>query len=156
MFWGGKALYGTYMLALPLAYSHHSVGRLLALWLAADAVTGWMLAYMFQARPPPRFLLGCAPSHQTERVPIHPLTEAGQFSLPLLFPITARAGCARGGRRGVSGPRPEDGQGADGVGGPPGVDDGGLLPREQVLAARLRGAQLPGERRAKRNARENP
>lgn len=45
---GGKALYATYMLAAPLLYSHHTLGRLLVLWAACDAVTGLMLAYMFQ------------------------------------------------------------------------------------------------------------
>ena len=48
VFWGGKAVYGAYMLAAPLAWSHHSGVRLLALWALADAVTGWMLACMFQ------------------------------------------------------------------------------------------------------------
>ena len=48
VFWGGKAVYGAYMLAAPLAWSHHSGARLLALWALADAITGWMLACMFQ------------------------------------------------------------------------------------------------------------
>ena len=48
VFWGGKAAYAAYMLAAPLAWSHHSLPRLLALWATADAVTGWMLAFMFQ------------------------------------------------------------------------------------------------------------
>ena len=48
IFWGGKAVYGAYMLAAPLAWSHHSGARLLVLWALADAVTGWMLACMFQ------------------------------------------------------------------------------------------------------------
>ena len=48
VFWGGKALYATYMLAAPLAWSQHCLARLLALWAIADAVTGWMLAFMFQ------------------------------------------------------------------------------------------------------------
>ena len=48
VFWGGKALYATYMLAAPMAWSQHSLARLLALWAIADAVTGWMLAFMFQ------------------------------------------------------------------------------------------------------------
>lgn len=48
VFWGGKAVYAVYMLAAPLTWSHHSLARLLALWATADAVTGWMLAFMFQ------------------------------------------------------------------------------------------------------------
>ena len=48
VFWGGKALYGAYMLAAPLAFSAHGLRALLGLWLACDLVTGWMLAYMFQ------------------------------------------------------------------------------------------------------------
>ena len=48
VFWGGKAVYAAYMLAAPLAWSHHSLARLFALWATADAVTGWMLAFMFQ------------------------------------------------------------------------------------------------------------
>jgi hypothetical protein len=48
VFWGGKAVYAAYMLAAPLAWSHHSLACLLALWATADAVTGWMLAFMFQ------------------------------------------------------------------------------------------------------------
>jgi fatty acid desaturase len=48
VFWGGKATYAAYMLAVPMLWSHHSMGQLLALWALADAVTGWMLAFMFQ------------------------------------------------------------------------------------------------------------
>jgi fatty acid desaturase len=48
VFWGGKVVYASYMLAVPLLWSHHSLLRLLALWALADGVTGWMLAFMFQ------------------------------------------------------------------------------------------------------------
>ena len=48
VFWGGKAAYACYMLVAPALWSHHSALRLLALWALTDAVTGWMLAFMFQ------------------------------------------------------------------------------------------------------------
>ena len=48
LFWGGKALYAAYFVAAPLAFSPHGWGALLALWLIAEGVTGWMLALMFQ------------------------------------------------------------------------------------------------------------
>ena len=50
VFWGGKAWYATYMLGLPLLFGNHGLGSLLAIWFWSDMVTGWMLAYMFQAR----------------------------------------------------------------------------------------------------------
>jgi len=37
--WGGKLFYAAYMLAVPLALSHHRLGALLALWAAADATS---------------------------------------------------------------------------------------------------------------------
>ena len=48
VFWGGKLLYACYMLAAPVMWSQHSLGTLCLLWAAADATTGWMLAFMFQ------------------------------------------------------------------------------------------------------------
>ena len=50
IFWGGKLLYGAWFLAFPAACSHHSWLALAALWLLAEAVTGWTLAAMFQVR----------------------------------------------------------------------------------------------------------
>ena len=49
-FWGGKALYAAYFVAAPLAAGEHGWRALLALWLAAEVVAGYMLALMFQAR----------------------------------------------------------------------------------------------------------
>ena len=46
--WGGKALYAAWFLALPALYSGHSWGALAVLWLTAEAVAGWTLAFMFQ------------------------------------------------------------------------------------------------------------
>lgn len=48
IFWGGKLLWLAYFIVLPLAKSHHSWATLLALWLLSEAVTGWILALMFQ------------------------------------------------------------------------------------------------------------
>ena len=73
IFWGGKALYGAWFLALPVAFSHHSWARLAALWLVAEACAGWTLALMFQVRllsPEPWFAFGFTFSSQ----PAHPVT----------------------------------------------------------------------------------
>ena len=48
VFWGGKALYAAYMLLLPALLSPHPWARLLCVWALTDAVTGWVLAFMFQ------------------------------------------------------------------------------------------------------------
>ena len=48
IFWGGKLLWLAYFVVLPLGRSHHSWATLLALWLLSEAVTGWILALMFQ------------------------------------------------------------------------------------------------------------
>lgn len=48
IFWGGKLLWLAYFIVLPSAKSHHSWTMLLALWLLSEAVTGWILALMFQ------------------------------------------------------------------------------------------------------------
>lgn len=48
IFWGGKAFFATWFVAAPLAYSHHGIVSLLALWLLAQMCTGWFLAFMFQ------------------------------------------------------------------------------------------------------------
>lgn len=47
-FAAGKAFYAAYMLVAPAVWSHRSWGSLAALWLLCDAVTGWLLAFMFQ------------------------------------------------------------------------------------------------------------
>lgn len=48
IFWGGKALYAAWFVALPSARSTHSWPALVALWLTAEAFAGWTLAMMFQ------------------------------------------------------------------------------------------------------------
>ncbi|CAL5227084.1 g9990 [Coccomyxa viridis] len=48
VFWGCKALYIAYFIALPVLRSHHSVVALLALWLISEVVAGWMFAFLFQ------------------------------------------------------------------------------------------------------------
>ena len=48
IFWGGKLLWLAYFMVLPAVKSHHSWGALAALWLISEAVTGWILALMFQ------------------------------------------------------------------------------------------------------------
>jgi len=48
IFWGGKLLWLAYFIMLPAVRSHHSFAALAALWLLSEAVTGWILALMFQ------------------------------------------------------------------------------------------------------------
>ena len=48
VFWGCKALYIAYFVALPALRSHHSLGALVALWLISEMVAGWMFAFLFQ------------------------------------------------------------------------------------------------------------
>ena len=48
VFWGGKLLWVAYFILLPAVYSHHGWLELAALWLLSEAVTGWILALMFQ------------------------------------------------------------------------------------------------------------
>ena len=48
VFWGCKALYIAYFIALPILRSHHGVAALLALWLISEVVAGWMFAFLFQ------------------------------------------------------------------------------------------------------------
>lgn len=48
IFWGGKLLWLAYFIVLPAVRSHHSWAALAALWLLSEAVTGWILALMFQ------------------------------------------------------------------------------------------------------------
>lgn len=50
MFWSCKVLYVAYYIALPAVCSHHSWAALAALWLIAELIAGWMLAFLFQAR----------------------------------------------------------------------------------------------------------
>mmetsp|Transcript_25741 Transcript_25741/g.64380 ORF Transcript_25741/g.64380 Transcript_25741/m.64380 type:complete len:485 (-) Transcript_25741:192-1646(-) len=47
-FWGAKAVWAAYYLALPAMYSPHSFLRLAALITITEVVTGWLLAFMFQ------------------------------------------------------------------------------------------------------------
>ena len=48
VFWGSKAFYYTYWFALPLMFSQFSLGALALIWFSSEAVTGWLLAFMFQ------------------------------------------------------------------------------------------------------------
>ena len=48
VFWGCKALYIAYFMALPALRSQHSLGALAALWLISEVVAGWMFAFLFQ------------------------------------------------------------------------------------------------------------
>ena len=52
VFFGGKIFYACHFILLPLLYSHQSLTELLKLWLIAQLVTGWTLAFMFQVHPP--------------------------------------------------------------------------------------------------------
>ena len=58
VFWGSKALYVAYFIALPAMRSEHSLAALIALWLISEMVAGWMFAFLFQVRP---YLQGCMP-----------------------------------------------------------------------------------------------
>lgn len=58
MFWVCKALYVAYYVILPAVYSPHGWRALAALWLIAEGIAGWMLAFLFQARAS---LLGTCP-----------------------------------------------------------------------------------------------
>lgn len=48
MFWSCKLLYAAYYVALPAVCSHHGWRALAALWLIAELIAGWMLAFLFQ------------------------------------------------------------------------------------------------------------
>ena len=48
VFWGGKAFFYGAWYAAPAFLSPWSLGQLAGLWLVAEAVTGWLLAFMFQ------------------------------------------------------------------------------------------------------------
>ena len=48
VFWGSKALYVAYFIALPVIHSEHSLAALVALWLISEMVAGWMFAFLFQ------------------------------------------------------------------------------------------------------------
>jgi len=48
VFWGSKAFYFTYWFALPLLYGNFSVPQLALIWFSSEAITGWLLAFMFQ------------------------------------------------------------------------------------------------------------
>lgn len=48
VFWGCKALYIAYFIALPALRSPHSLWALMALWLISEMVAGWMFAFLFQ------------------------------------------------------------------------------------------------------------
>ncbi|CAD7699395.1 unnamed protein product [Ostreobium quekettii] len=46
--WAGKVVWSLYYLVLPVVYSPHGMLKLMILWITAQLVTGWMLAFMFQ------------------------------------------------------------------------------------------------------------
>jgi fatty acid desaturase/cytochrome b involved in lipid metabolism len=48
IFFQGKLLYAFYMFVLPSVYGVHSGGTFLALYVASQLITGWMLAFLFQ------------------------------------------------------------------------------------------------------------
>ena len=48
VFWGGKVAWAAWFVVLPLTHGSHCVVGLVGLWLLAQAVTGWTLAFMFQ------------------------------------------------------------------------------------------------------------
>lgn len=48
VFWGGKVFWAVVYIALPIKFSSHTWGQLLAVWAISQAVTGWLLALMFQ------------------------------------------------------------------------------------------------------------
>ncbi len=162
--WGGKALYAAWFLALPALCSRHSWTALAALWLTAEAVAGWTLAFMFQVQNANRssadlsaFMLpdqlNTLWQSNVQRVPslpdweaevvldLHqgpkPLAGSGQKRLPA-------AGRARCKRRGVPSGGPEDRQGASRVGRRAGRHVGGLRARLMVLDTLQRRSELPG------------
>ena len=53
VFWGGKLFWAVVYVALPIAFSRHPWGLLLGVWALSQAITGWMLAFMFQVHRPP-------------------------------------------------------------------------------------------------------
>lgn len=48
VFWTGKGVWTAYFVVLPLLYGQHDLPRLFFLWAVSQAVTGWLLAFMFQ------------------------------------------------------------------------------------------------------------
>ena len=66
IFWGGKLLWLGYFVLLPAVQSHHSWSALAALWVLSEAVTGWILAFMFQVSADHRVTsAGCFKSRRT-------------------------------------------------------------------------------------------
>ncbi len=43
-------IYFSYYMVWPLVTSHHGWATLAALWLTAEVIAGWMLAFLFQVR----------------------------------------------------------------------------------------------------------
>ena len=61
VFWGSKALYVAYFIALPAMRSEHSLAALVALWLISEMVAGWMFAFLFQVSTMPwGYMPACA------------------------------------------------------------------------------------------------
>lgn len=48
VFWASKAFYYTYWFCLPSLFSSFSFGQLALIWFTSEAITGWLLAFMFQ------------------------------------------------------------------------------------------------------------
>ena len=65
-FWIGKAIFFSYFVGLPLLASGHGLFRLVTFWVLSQAVTGWMLAFMFQVG---RYSTGGIPLACTRTIP---------------------------------------------------------------------------------------
>ncbi|QDZ24403.1 fatty acid desaturase [Chloropicon primus] len=48
VFWSSKVFYYTYWFVLPSLFSDFALGKLALIWFCSEAVTGWLLAFMFQ------------------------------------------------------------------------------------------------------------
>ena len=159
--WGGKALYAAWFLALPALFSGHSWAGLAALWLTAEAVAGWTLAFMFQVPSTWRRLqISLSLTYQLAGQPVSSSTLAvfwvadacGTSCTHTLSKAWFRAGflpfcatgSARGRRRRVPPGRSEDRQGAARLGRRAGRHLGGLRARLVVLDTLQRRPQLPG------------
>jgi hypothetical protein len=47
-----QVLYFGYYVVSPMLWSHHGWAALCVLWLVAEAIAGWMLAFLFQVKRP--------------------------------------------------------------------------------------------------------
>ena len=88
VFWGSKALYVAYFIALPAMRSEHSLMALIALWLISEMVAGWMFAFLFQVSTIP---WGCIPACTAEASDIQNLQAHHCNSMSDYNPEAARA-----------------------------------------------------------------